>query len=235
MQIKVTEKSTGIYKETTREFSLEKGDRIYLQDTRQQAAEYNIHRELDRLEKWAKETLKDHGISPGRQTRKVRIGKMGVYSLHWPGRGLPFPPDASTVRPVHLILDTQLLRDMLKELERENPKFVTELRHVAVDAYRLGRLAEKVKVSPFERDVKLGAKRRPILIKGNVTQRAEREAMYPRWQAVGNELRAKNRNRSWTDILKEVKDEHFPEDGLSTIRTHTTDPRKVKRSTVRPA
>jgi hypothetical protein len=235
MPIRMTEDSTGIYREIGKEIRLQvdatpleirRMRKALAQQVSQLAADWDIHRHLNGLEEAAKRIIKAHGGFPGLRKRKT-------------SKWFPLPDEAppTAKRAVGLFWYMRGMQDTLKTFERQNPNLATRMQDVAYEAYRLGRWAEATRVSPFEPFVKTGVKRREILAKARDTLKEERAAEYPKWQAKANELLAENPRLSWTAICEKAR-RYFPTGrpdvvegkesvvSLRAFQMHTKDPRK---------
>lgn len=146
MPIKTTDESTGIYRRVTKRIVWPPGtpSAQKRRDLRALLTPQDINQHLDDLEKSAKKIIKEHGGFPGWRS----------------GTWFPLPSNAGLAakRAVELVFDAWFVRDTLKKLERENPKFAHEMQVLTFGAYKLGRRAEMVRVSPLEPAVRTGAK-----------------------------------------------------------------------------
>lgn len=171
MPIKTTEESTGIYRTVSKRFNSEHPTGVRaksreakeLREVFSSMAESDIHAQLDDLEKRTKAILKEHGVFPGiRRSEDSELTGVPDEFLGLARRGgewFPLPAGAVPIakRARNLIFDIWNVRAELRKAEARNPESISDMRHLALSAYKLGRLAEMVRVSPFEAAVITGA------------------------------------------------------------------------------
>ena len=171
-----------------------------------------ILKELDRLEKAARAIIKSEGGTPGLWKEKLSDGRIRYERIHLPEGARPV---ASRAR--ELIFAIWSARHYLREGNIEAATWAT---------YTVGRIAEMVRVSPFEPVVIRGAKVRAGQLEGRRKRAENYERNYARFQDEVDWLASAKPHLSYTEISRRVGSKaQFPVTGR-TVRKHTKNPRK---------
>ena len=223
MSRKVIEsKSTGIYRRvrTHITFKTKKGKfsprdlKSFVKLSRQINEGFDLKRLLGQLEAVGKRVIKAHG---GKLKLKERLPSGGIReTILW----LPedAPPIAHDAR--ELLFEIVCLRDWVGKNHAEN---------AALYGFRLGRIAEKINIRPFEAVVKTGSGIRKGLHKGRETKGRKFEREVPKWQREGDSMVRKNPHLKWTTVCDRIAaqwtNSGFRVSGR-TVRNRTKYPRK---------
>jgi len=183
--------------------------------TRQHIEGFDLKRLLGRLEAAGKRVIKAHG---GKLKLKERLPSGAIReAIFWVREEAPpIAHDASD-----LLWEIVSLRHSIKENHVEN---------AALHAFRLGRIAERINVRPFEAAVKTGFQSR----KGFQQLREAKGRKYSKaavgWQTEANRMIHINPNLKWTTVCNKIAD-RSGKSGLEvvgrTVRNRTKDPRKL--------
>ncbi len=224
MSRKVIEsKSTGIYRRVRTDitFKTKKGKfsprdlKSFVKLTRQINESFDLKRLLGRLEAAGKRMIQAHG---GKLELKERLpsGRIRETILWLPEDAPPIAHDAR-----QLLFEIVCLRDWIGKNHAEN---------AALHAFRLGRIAEKINVRPFEAAVKTGFQ----TLKGlqqlrEAKGRKYREAAVE-WQREAERMIHKNPHLKWTTACNKIadrsKDSEFKV-SRRTVLARTKNPRKL--------
>ena len=224
MSRKVIEsKSTGIYgrvRHTHITFKTKKGKfstrdlKSFVKLSRQINEGFDLKRLLGRLEAAGKRMLKAHG---GKLKLKELLpsGVIRETILWLPEDAPPIAHDARK-----LLWEIVCVRDWIEKNHTEN---------AALYAYRLGHIAERINVRPFEAAVKTGSGTRKGLHKGREAKAGKYRDAAVEWQEEAERMVHKNPHLPWTTacnkIAKKLKDSELSP-CARTIRNRTQDPRK---------